>query len=103
MPVHHADNHQQPIYNIDSDMGDPLSPEPPQHSRQPPPRLHGDTPHEPAPAAREPCAEPAWMAAALAARGSGAEPARLSRSQHRTRCGPRVSLRPGAIRHGAGT
>ena len=77
MPAHHAHQHHQPIYNIDPNMGDLIPPRTHQTPRQPPPCLRGDAPHDPAPAAREPRAEPARIAAAPAARGSGAEPARL--------------------------
>ena len=75
MPAHHAHHHDQPIYNIDPDMGALIPPLPPQPPGGPPPRLQGGAPHDRAPAAREPRAEPARMAAAPAARGSSVEPA----------------------------
>ena len=78
MLAHNAHQHHQPIYNMEPDMGDLIPPKHHQPPRQPPPRLHGNAPHDPAPAAREPRAEPAWMAAAPAARGSRAEPARMA-------------------------
>ena len=78
MPAHHASHHHQPIYNMDPDMGALILRLPPQPPRQPPPCLHGDASHHSAPAAREPPAEPAQMAAAPAARGSSAEPARMA-------------------------
>ena len=78
MLAHHTHHHQQPIYNIDPDVGDLIPPLPPQRPRQSPSRVHGDAPHDPASAAREPRAEPARMAAAPAAQGSGAKPARMA-------------------------
>ena len=72
MPAHHADNHHQSICNIDPDMGDLIPPQPPRPHYQPAPHPQGDALHGPAPAAREPRAEPARMAAAPAARGSAA-------------------------------
>ena len=56
-------------------MGDLIPPQPPQPPHKPAPRLHGNAPHGPAPASREPRAETTRMAAAPAARGSGAAPA----------------------------
>ena len=90
MLAHHAHYHHKPIYDIDPDMGDLIPPKPPQPPRQPPPHLHGDVPHDPAPAAREPRTDPARFAAAPAAPGSGADPARLARE-------PRAELARGAV------
>ena len=74
MPTHHAHHHHQPIYNIDPHMKDLIPPQPRRPPHQPPLHPHGDTPRGPAPAAREPRAKLARMAAAPAARGSGAAP-----------------------------
>ena len=90
MPARHAHHHHQPIYNIDHDMGDLIPPTHPQPPRQPPTCLHGNAPHDPVHAAREPRAEPAQMAAARAARGSGAEPLRLAQQ-------PRAEPAQGAV------
>ena len=62
--MHYAHHRHQPIYNINPNTGDLIPTKPPQPLRQPPPCLHGNTPHDPDPAAREPRAEPARIAAA---------------------------------------
>ena len=89
MPAHHAHRRHQLIYNMDPDMGGLILPQPPQPPHQPAPRPRGDIPHGPVPAAREPRAEPARMAAAPAARRSGAAPAQQAQE-------PRVELARGA-------
>ena len=55
--------------------GGPSPPQSPRPPYQPAPHPHSGAPRGPAPAAREPEAEPARMASAPAARGSGAAPA----------------------------
>ena len=82
MPAHHAGHHHLlPMYNIHPPMGaliPPEAPQAPQPAAPPRTRLH---PHDPAPAAREPRAEPAVMNPALAAQGSNTEPARVARER----------------------
>ena len=75
MPAHHAHHYQQPIYNIDPDMGVLIPPPTPRLPHRPAPCPHGSAPHGPAPAVWEPRADPARMAAAPAARVSGEAPA----------------------------
>ena len=88
----------QPLHNIDPDMEALNPPEPPQPPYQPAPRAHSGAPCGPAPAAREPRAEPAWMAAAPAARGSGEAPAQQAQEPRaepvRGAEGARRDLRP---------
>ena len=79
MPAHHAHHHHQSLYNIDPNMGDLIPPQPPRPPYQPAPQPHSGVPRGPAPAAQEPRAEPARMAAAPAARESGAAPAQQAR------------------------
>ena len=70
MPARHAHHYHQPIYNIDPEMGDLIPPQPPRPPINRPRILHGDAPHDNAPAA--------GMAAAPAARGSSQEPAPMA-------------------------
>ena len=89
-----------------ADAGAPHPPPPPrqplQHRRQhggpdppePPTPPYQPAPHPHLPAAREPRAEPARMAAALTARGSGAAPAPQVQSRHGAQRG-RGAIRPG--------
>ena len=72
MPAHHTHHRHQPIYNIDPNTGDLIPSQLPPPPYQAAPHPHGYSPHGPAPVAREPRAEAARMAAAPAARGSGA-------------------------------
>ena len=79
MPAHHAHHHHPlPIYNIDPDVGGLIPAQPPEVPRQLLPRLHSAAPHDPAPAVREPRAEPAQMAAAPAAGRPSAEQAQMA-------------------------
>ena len=76
MPAHHAHHHHPlPIYNIDPTMGALVPPQlpKPRHHRVLP---HGGAPDDQAPAAREPRAEPAQMAAAPVAQELQPEPTR---------------------------
>ena len=72
VPAHRARHHHAlPIYNIDPDLGTLTPPQAPQlPCRQAP--QHGDPLLNPAPAVRAPRAEPAQLAAALAAWGPSA-------------------------------
>ena len=78
MPAKHAHHHNQwTIYNINPYSGALIPPKPPQLPRRQAPQ-HGDSPHDPAPAVRDPRAEPARLAVAPAARRPCAEPARMA-------------------------
>ena len=95
MPAHHA-NHHHPllIYNIDPALGALVPLKPPQlPCRQPPP--NGGASHDPAPATREPRAEPARLAAAPAARNASAELARMAAAFAAQE--PRAELARGAV------
>ena len=71
-PIHYHHHHHAHLYNIDPDAGDLVLPQPPRPPYQPALQPHCGAPRGPSPAARRPRAEPARMAAALAARGFGA-------------------------------
>ena len=71
---HHHHHHQAHLYNIDPDAGDLVPHQTPRPPYQPAPHMHSGAPHGPAPAAREPRAEPARTAPPMAAQGSGAAP-----------------------------
>ena len=84
MLVHHTHHHHQFLYNINPNMGDLNPPQPPLPPRQLPARPHGHALHEPAPAPRQPQAEPGRMAAAPPARGSWHQNHERSRRGGRT-------------------
>ena len=75
MPEHHAHHHHHHhahLYNIHRDAGDLVPLQPPRPPYQPAFHPHSGAACGPAPAAREPRAEPARITASPAARGSGA-------------------------------
>ena len=81
MPVRHAHNHQPFLYKMSPNIGDLIPPKLPRPPYQPAPHPHSGSPRGPAPAAREPRAEPARMTAARRRGG----PARRRRHRHRNR------------------